>query len=71
MFTDKIETIIYNVVATIGGKDIIPKGIGTVSWYWTDYEGKLHTKKLNNRIYFPDSPVNILSTTTMSEYMKY
>ena len=32
MFNDKIEPIIYNVVATIGGKYIIPKRIGTVRW---------------------------------------
>ena len=43
LFTDKIETIIYNVVATIGVKDIILKGVGKVSWYWTGYEGQLHT----------------------------
>ena len=36
MFTDKIEPIIYNGVANIGGKDIITKGIGPVIWYWTD-----------------------------------
>ena len=50
MFTDKIETIISNGVATICGIFLIPKGIGTVSWSWTDYEGQLHTKKLNNVI---------------------
>ena len=40
MFTDKIYPIIYNVVATIGGKYLIPKGIGTFIWSWTDNEGK-------------------------------
>ena len=57
-------------MATICGKDLIPKGISTVSWYWTDYEGQLHTKKLNNVIYFPDSPFNILSATALAESMK-
>ena len=70
MFTEKIEPIISNGVSTIGGKDIIKKLIGTVSWSWTDEEGKLHTKKLNNLIYFPDSPVNILSGTVLDEIMK-
>ena len=37
MFTDKIEPIISNGVENIVGKDIIPKGIGTVSCYWTGY----------------------------------
>ena len=48
MFTDKIDPIFSNVVETIGGKDIIPKIC------------KLHTKKLNNVLYFTDSPDNIL-----------
>ena len=70
MFTDKIESIIYNGVATIGGEYLIKKGIGTVIWSWTDDEGKLQTKKLNNVIYFKYSPVNILSTTELDEYIK-
>ena len=63
MFTDKIETNISNGFDTIVGKDIIPKGIGTVNCSCTDDEGKLHTNKLNNLLYFIDSPVNILSAT--------
>ena len=39
MFTDKIDTIISNGVATIGRKDLIPKVIGTVSWCCTDHDG--------------------------------
>ena len=70
MFTDNIVPIITNGLVTIGGNDILPKGIGTVSWYWTDYEGKIHTKKLNNIIYSPYSPVNILSATALDESIK-
>ena len=65
MFTDKIYTIISNGVATIGGKYIIPKVIGTVIMSYTDDDGKLHTHKLNNLIYFLDSPVNIISATAL------
>ena len=54
MLTEKIEPVISNGVTTIGGKDIIPKGIGKVRWYWTDDEGQLYTNKLNNVIYFID-----------------
>ena len=36
MLTDNIDTIIPNGVATIGVKYLIPKGIGTVIWSWTD-----------------------------------
>ena len=48
MFTEKIEPITYNGVANIGGNDIITKGIGTVIWYWNDYEGQLKTKRFYN-----------------------
>ena len=48
IFTDKIYHIIYNGVATIGRNYLIPKVIVTVIWSWTDDEGQLHTKKLNN-----------------------
>ena len=65
MFTDKIETIIYNRVSTISGKDLIPKVIGTVRWSWTYYEGQLHTNKFYNVIYSTDSSVKILSATAM------
>ena len=48
MFINKIEPIISNGVANIGGKYLIPKGIGTVRWSCTDDEGKLHLKIFNN-----------------------
>ena len=56
---------------TIGGKYLIPKWIGTVSWSWTDDEEQLHTEKFNNVLYFTDSLVKILSETAMAESMKY
>ena len=43
-----IEPIIYNGVATIGGKGLVPKVIDAVIWYWNDNAGQLHTNKLNN-----------------------
>ena len=52
MFTEKIDPIISNGVANIGGKDLIPKVIRTVSWSWNYDEFQLHTKKFNNLIYF-------------------
>ena len=52
MFTDNIEPIISGGVGTIGGKYLLPQEIFTVSWYWTDDEGQLHTKKFNTVLYF-------------------
>ena len=54
----------------MGGEYLIPKGIDTASWYWNEKEGKLYTKKLNNVLYFLESPVNILSANSLSESMK-
>ena len=54
VFNNKIEPIISNRVETIDGRNIITKGIGTVSWSRTDDDGQLHTNKLNNLIYFTD-----------------
>ena len=71
MLTDKIEPIISNGVATIGGKYLITKGIGTIIWSWTDDERQLHTNKLNNVLYFVDSPDNILSATALAKTIKY
>ena len=70
MFTDKIEPIMSNGAATICGKYIHPKIIGTIRWYWNDYEGKLSTNKLNNLIYFPDLQVNLLISTKIYESIK-
>ena len=70
MFSDNIEPKISNILETIGGKYIIPEGIGTFSWSWTDDGGQLHTKKLNNVIYFTNSTFKILSETALPESMK-
>ena len=70
MFTYKIEIIISIGVVTTGGKDLIPKGVVTVSWSWTDDEVQRQTKKWNNTLYFTESTVNILSATNVSESIK-
>ena len=41
MFTHKIYPVFSNGVATIGETNLIPKGIDTVSWYYTDDKGQL------------------------------
>ena len=70
MLIDRIEPIIYNAVASIGWKDLIPKGIGMVSWSWTDSEGQPHTKKLKILLYFTESLVHTLSASALAESMK-
>ena len=70
MLNYKIEPTPSNIMSTIGGKDRIIKGIGTVSLSWTDNLGNFHTKKLNNVIYFSALPVYILIATALSESLK-
>ena len=53
MFSEKTDPITYSRLETIGGRDIITKGIGAAIWYCTDDEVKLNKKKFNNLIYFP------------------
>ena len=48
MITDKIDSIIYNGVKKIGGKEPITKVIGEISRSWNGDEGQLQTNKLNN-----------------------
>ena len=44
--------------------------IVTVRWSWTDDVGQLYTNKFNNVLYFPESPVNIISETALDESIK-
>ena len=67
MLYDKIEPIIDNGVATIGLNDLIPKWIGSVSWSCNDDEEQMHKNKFDNILYIPDSPVDILSVTVLSD----
>ena len=38
-------------------------GVGTGRWKWKDDGGKIHTFDVKDVLYFPASPVNILSVT--------
>ena len=59
------------LVSTIGGKLNQHDGIGTVKWTWKDDGGEVHTKKLENKLYFPKSPINIMSVTELAKQFKY
>ena len=64
-FTFKSTTV--GIVATIGGKLNQPSGIGTVKLTWQDYGGAVHTELLENTLYFPKSPINIMSVTELAK----
>eukprot|EP00804_Cyclotella_cryptica_P006349 CCRYP_010170-RA/>CCRYP_010170-RA protein AED:0.80 eAED:0.80 QI:0/-1/0/1/-1/1/1/0/108 len=63
MFTQYCNLTDARNVATIGGKNSKPTGIGIVNWSWQDDNGRTHQYKLQDVYYFPQSPVNILSVT--------
>ena len=51
-------------VGNVGGT-AKPMGIGTVRWKWEDDLGKEHTYELKDCRYFPNSPANILSISSL------
>ena len=57
------------MVATIGGKLNRPSGIGTVKWTWKDDSGVPHTQELKDTLYFPKSPINIMSVTELARQL--
>jgi hypothetical protein len=69
MFQDLKDVTSPNVVATIGGKNSSPSGVGTVKWTWKDDDGKDHTFIFENVLYFPNSPVNVLSVTSLADFL--
>ena len=68
MFVTFKETT-SSMVATIGSKLNRPEGTGTVEWKWRDDKGVTHTEQLENVIYFPQSPINIMSVTEFARQL--
>ena len=66
MFVTFNETT-AGLVATIGGKLNQPAGIGTVKQKRKDDGGAVHTEQLDNTLYFPKSPINIMSITELDK----
>ncbi len=67
MFVGEIRPLEQHFVATIGGNKNNAAGIGTVRWKWKDDNGKMHTYDIKNILFFPQSPINILSITEFAE----
>ena len=69
MFVGEIRKCTNNGVATIGGKGHQPSGIGTVRWIWRDDSGKSHEYLVKDELFFPQSPINILSVTCFARQL--
>ena len=70
MFIGEIRRAEGHFVATIGGNKNSSAGIGTVRWRWKDDNGQEHTVDVHDVLYFPQSPVNILSITALADQYK-
>ena len=69
MFIVPMSRTVKHYVATIGGSKNSASGMGTVWWRWKDDFGKIHTLDIENVLYFPQSPVNILSITGLADQL--
>ena len=69
MFVGTIEPCSNHRVATIGGKGHSASGLGTVRWTWHDDYGKTHEYLVEGVLYFPQSPINILSVTSFARQL--
>ena len=63
MFVVEIIKVSNQQVATIGGKGYQPSGIGTVKLIWRDDPGKSYKYLVEDVLFFPQSPINILNVT--------
>ena len=69
MFVGEIRKCKNQGVANIGGKGHQLSGIGTVCWIWRDNYGKSHEYLVKDALFFPQSPINILSVTCFARQL--
>ena len=67
MFISPPRRTYQHYVATIGGAKNSAAGMCTTQWSWKDDDAKHHTIDVENVLYFPQSPVNILSITSLAD----
>ena len=56
-------------VATIAGQKSAASAMGTVRWKWKDDNRKEHSYDVHDVLYFPTSPVNILSVAGFADQL--
>ena len=69
MFVGELRPVPNTKVATIGGKGHAASGVGTVKWIWSDEDGKAHEYLIEDCLFFPQSPINILSVTSFAKQL--
>ena len=68
-FVEDVEMDKSLQVATIDSRQNTSAGIGIVCWKWKDDDGVFHTFKIQDVLYFPESPVNTLSVTKFADQL--
>ena len=71
MFVGEIRKVSNQQVSNMGGKGHQPSGIGTVKWIWRDDSGNFHKYLVEDVLFFPKSPINILSVTCFARKLNY
>ena len=66
MFISPPHRTDQHYVAIIGGAKNSAAGMGTTRWRREDDGGNQHTIDVDNVLYFPQSPGNILSITSLA-----
>ena len=64
---ESISSTTTTGVATIGGDPLTPKGQGDCNIYISNDRGEKIPVQLLNALYFPDSPVNIISIAQLAD----
>ena len=66
MFLGKMRNTNQHYVATNVGNKNSALGMCTVCWRWKDHNSCIHQYDIKDVLYFPNSPVNILSVTGLA-----
>ena len=56
-------------VMTVGSESLSPSGIGKVQVQWLDDDNQRFSIVLNDVLYFPNSPVNVISCTSLAHQL--
>ena len=59
----QLQAVTGHQVATIGGRGHAPSGISKVQWTWKNDEENSTQFLVEKTLYFPQSPINIISVT--------
>ena len=64
---DRLQSTLWRQL--VARKNNVARGMGTVVWSWKDDHGTVHKMRIHDVLYFPSSPVNILSVTSLASQL--